>query len=363
VLLVEDLTKWFGHTLALDGVSLTIQEGELFTILGPSGCGKTTALRIVAGLERPDRGEVAYKQQTLVSASQGVFVPPERRGLGMVFQSAALWPHMTVFENVAYPLKLRRLPADLVRQKVAAVLRLAGLEGLERRPAPLLSGGQQQRVALARALVYEPGILLLDEPFSNLDAKLRKQMGAELKALQAALGVTTIYVTHDQAEALTLSDRIAVMNHGRVEQVAGPQAIYRHPATPFVRDFVGRTVVLEGHVNHLGDGRARIALTRVGRAFTLDVVPGARLSLRPGERVRLAVRPEDIDVVDGAVADPNDVLRGTVDTLAFGGDRVECGVRVGEERFLLFVPRTRRLEPGADIALRIDPETVTVWRE
>src|SRR6266508_5943062 len=208
---VQGLVKRFGSVVAVNRLNLEIERGEFFTLLGPSGCGKTTTLRLIVGLEKPDDGEVYLAERCLVSVSQRTFVQPEKRNMGMVFQSYALWPHMTVFENVAYPLKLRGTNRSDIRTKVADVLGLVGLAGLEDRPAPALSGGQQQRVALARALVFSPKGLLLDEPLSNLDAQLREEMRRELKSLQRRVNVTVIFVTHDQIEALSLSDRIAIM--------------------------------------------------------------------------------------------------------------------------------------------------------
>ena len=216
VLRLDGVSKLFGSILAVDGVSLEIERGEIFTLLGPSGCGKTTTLRLVAGLEQPDGGEITLRDRVVASVPRRTFVAPHRRNLGMVFQSYAIWPHMTVFENVAYPLELRGVRRALVRERVAAVLELVGLAGLETRAATLLSGGQMQRLALCRALVYEPDLLLLDEPFSNLDAKLREQMRVELKLLQQKIGITVVYVTHDQLEALSLSDQVVVLNQGKI---------------------------------------------------------------------------------------------------------------------------------------------------
>ncbi len=237
-------------------MSLSIRRGEVFTLLGPSGCGKTTTLRLVAGLEHPDAGEITLRDRVVASAARRHFVAPNQRNLGMVFQSYAVWPHMTVFENVAYPLQLRGLSKAAVREKVTRVLDLVGLGGMDARPGTLLSGGQMQRLALCRALVYEPDLLLLDEPFSNLDAKLREQMRVEVKLLQRRLGITVLFVTHDQVEALSLSDRIAVMHRGRVEQVGSPRALYERPASAFVRDFLGQTVVLTGRVAAPASGHA-----------------------------------------------------------------------------------------------------------
>src|SRR5262245_58127938 len=234
------LVKAFGPLIAVNTLSLEAKAGEFLTLLGPSGCGKTTTLRLIAGLERPDRGEIHLGDRLLSSATTGLFVPPERRGMGMVFQSYAIWPHMTVFENVAFPLRELRRPRTEIRERVMAILNTVGLGALADRPAPMLSGGQQQRVALARALVSNPQVLLLDEPLSNLDARLREEMRFELRDMQARLGITSIFVTHDQAEAMTLSDRIIVMHAGRVEQGGRPEDVHQRPRTRFVMDFLGR---------------------------------------------------------------------------------------------------------------------------
>lgn len=237
---LEGLTKRFGKVVAVDGVTLGIQEGEFFSLLGPSGCGKTTVLRMVAGFERPDKGGVFLKGERVTH------LPPERRPIGMVFQNYALFPNMTVFENVAFPKRLRKMPEDIIRKQVGELLDLVHLSGLERRYPKELSGGQQQRVALARALAREPRILLLDEPLSALDAKIREELRGELKRLQRETGLTTLYVTHDQEEALAMSDRIAVMRGGRLEQVGTPREIYLSPKTAFVARFVGEGVLIPG---------------------------------------------------------------------------------------------------------------------
>jgi len=248
---VAGLRKTFGKVRAVHDVSFEVPAGSLITLLGPSGCGKTTTLRLIAGLERPDAGEVHVGGRLLTSAAQGVFLAPDKRQMGMVFQTYAIWPHMTVFENVAFPLRARRVPARDIRERVMAMLQSLGLDGFEDRPAPLLSGGQQQRVALGRALVANPDVLLLDEPFSNLDARLREEMRFELKELQTRVGVTTLFVTHDQTEALILSDRVLVMNAGRIAQEGAPRQVYEHPRTPFIMDVLGQ-------VNHVS---ARVART------------------------------------------------------------------------------------------------------
>src|SRR5688572_4752634 len=235
---------------AAEDVTFTVPEGRLFTLLGPSGCGKTTTLRSIAGLERPRTGEISVAGKVVYSSSKRVFVAPNRRGFGMVFQSYAIWPHMNVFQNVAFPLEVgdRRYSRGQVRESVMRVLSAVQLDHLADREATKLSGGQQQRLALARALVMEPALLLLDEPLSNLDAKLREKMRFELKRLQRELRITTVYVTHDQSEALALSHQIAVMHEGRIQQIGTPREVYESPANPFVADFVGNSNFIEGYV-------------------------------------------------------------------------------------------------------------------
>ncbi len=265
---IENLRKSFvapGNTVvnAVDGISLGVETGKLLTLLGPSGCGKTTTLRCLAGLERPQSGKIVIANKTMFDSERGIFVSPSDRGIGMVFQSYAIWPHMTVFENVAFPLRVardRRYSAAEIRDKVRRALDMVRMSGFETRPATQLSGGQQQRLAFARGLVREPQILLLDEPLSNLDAKLREQMRVELKRLQKRLGITTVYVTHDQSEALALSDEIAVFSAGRIIQRGTPQEIYRHPKSQFVADFIGSANFLAGTVKEAtaADGTALV---------------------------------------------------------------------------------------------------------
>jgi ABC-type Fe3+/spermidine/putrescine transport system ATPase subunit len=349
----------------VDRASLEVRRGEVFTLLGPSGCGKTTTLRLVAGLERPDAGEITLRGRVVASVPRRVFLAPNRRNLGMVFQSYAIWPHMTVFENIAYPLRIRGVRRGVIRDKVERVLGLVGLEGLEARAATLLSGGQMQRLALCRALVYEPDLLLLDEPFSNLDAKLREQMRVELKLLQRRLGITVLFVTHDQIEALSLSDRIAVMQRGRVEQVGPPRSLYEQPASAFVRDFLGQTVILPARVAKLmpGDDPPSVTVeldgalagcTLAGRA-----APGAALT--PGAGAHLAIRPEDIAVMDHPCPDGH-TLTGVIEALLFVGDRYEARVSLGgEHSILLLLSRAREWREGQRLHLAFPPETVSVW--
>ena len=254
VIEVIDVHKSFGRTIALRGVSLRVEHGELFAILGPSGCGKTTLLRVIAGFEAPDRGRVLFDGIDVTSRR------PDERGAVMVFQNWALWPHMTVFENVAYGLRVRKLPRDEIRRRVKQVLELVGLQGLENRYPHQLSGGQQQRVALARALVVEPRVLLLDEPLTNLDARLRIRLRGEIKKIQRELGITTIYVTHDQEEALALADRIAVMFGGKIVEVGRPEEIYHNPRNVFTAIFIGKTSKIEGTVEDVDGGYAYVRI-------------------------------------------------------------------------------------------------------
>jgi ABC-type Fe3+/spermidine/putrescine transport system ATPase subunit len=356
----------------VDRASLEVQRGEVFTLLGPSGCGKTTTLRLVAGLERPDGGEITLRGRVVASVPRRVFLAPNRRNLGMVFQSYAIWPHMTVFDNIAYPLELRGTKRAVIRDKVERVLGLVGLEGLETRAATLLSGGQMQRLALCRALVYEPDLLLLDEPFSNLDAKLREQMRVELKLLQRRLGVTVLFVTHDQIEALSLSDRIAVMQRGRVEQVGPPRSLYEHPASAFVRDFLGQTVILPGRVapscvakvepgEHSATVTVELNGALAGSTLRGRAAPGQLLTAGAGAHV--AIRPEDIEVVhDDAPWPSGRALAGVIEALLFVGDRYEARVSLGAKHsILLNLPRAREWREGQRLQLAFPPEAVSVW--
>ncbi len=293
---IRGLRKWFdsrrGRVEALRGIDLEIAEKEFCVLLGPSGCGKTTTLRSVAGLERPDAGELEIDGILVNSPTKGVYVPTEKRDIGMVFQSYAIWPHMNVFNNVAFPLikGRRKVAKDQIVPKVSAALKLVQLDGLEERPATDLSGGQQQRVAMARAMVTEPKILLMDEPLSNLDARLREQMRVELRKITKAVGVTTLYVTHDQAEALSLGDRVCVMNEGEIIQIAQPQDIYARPASLFVAQFVGEMNFVKGEVK--GKDRVDCPLG----AMAVAVPDG----LAAGTGVTLAIRPEHVKVSPAA---------------------------------------------------------------
>jgi ABC-type Fe3+/spermidine/putrescine transport system ATPase subunit len=355
ILEFRGVSKRFGSLTAVDRVGLTVTPGEIFTLLGPSGCGKTTTLRLVAGLDEPDDGEILLNGDVVAAPCRGIFVAPDKRQLGMVFQSYAIWPHLSVFENVAFPLKVRREHTAVIRKRVLEALETVGLVGFETRGVTELSGGQQQRVALARALVYTPALLLLDEPLSNLDAKLREQMRVELRALQRRLKLTVLYVTHDQTEAMSLSDRIAVVHRGRFEQVGTPEQVYENPATPFVGEFLGRTVTLEGKV--IGDGCERWIELPDGERF--DVRSSLSASLVEGACVQILTRPEDIEIVPRANCGRNQ-LDGFIEQADYLGDRFEYHVRAAGSSFVLGASKKERYATGARIRLHLHPEHLNI---
>jgi iron(III) transport system ATP-binding protein len=344
---LDDVSKDFGAGRAVDGVSLAVTDGRLITLLGPSGCGKTTTLRMIAGLEANDTGRIAIGDRVVSDASAGVFVAPERRDIGMVFQSYAIWPHMTVAANVAYPLEVRRRPSSEVRERVRAALRLMQMEHLAERAATRLSGGQQQRVAIARALVFQPRVLLMDEPLSNLDAQLRLEMRLELRALQQRLGITTVYVTHDQEEAMVLSDEIAVIHAGRVLQVAAPEAIYTRPANRTVAAFFGAPNLLPARVAAVQGETAR--LDGDGWGGWCRVPPATRV----GDALTVVVRPEVIRF-DGAAGSDGIAWRGVVRQRVFHGARSVYTVESGSLHLTVDAPPDRVLATGREVALAVD---------
>jgi ABC-type Fe3+/spermidine/putrescine transport system ATPase subunit len=324
---LRNLTKRFGTATAVDGLSLQIGQGELVSLVGGSGCGKTTTLRMIAGFERPDAGEVVFDGRVVNEVS------PRERGVGIVFQSYALFPTMTIYENIAFGLRVARWPEAKIRERVAEMVELTRLGGLERRYANQLSGGQQQRVALARALARRPGILLLDEPLSALDAKIRLRLRGELRRIQQDLGITTVYVTHDQEEALSIADRIAVMADGRVEQVGRPEEIYGAPRTEFVADFIGIANLLTCRVVSASQGLVDWS------GVTLRVPPAG---LRDGASVMVSVRPEKLTVADGAPVGADDNrLEGVVEVTTFLGALVRAEVLVEGRTFFVDVPHAR----------------------
>ncbi|HTK12262.1 MAG TPA: ABC transporter ATP-binding protein [Xanthobacteraceae bacterium] len=325
MLTIDNLRKTFqaagGAVHAVDDVSLSVNKGQLLTLLGPSGCGKTTTLRCIAGLERPDSGRITIAGKVVCDTARGLFVPANERDIGMVFQSYAIWPHMDVFENVAFPLRVshEKFSAQQIKDKVHRTLEMVRLEGYASRSATQLSGGQQQRLALARGLVREPAILLLDEPLSNLDAKLREQMRFELKRLQATLDVTMVYVTHDQSEALALSDDVVLFNAGKIVQRGAPLDIYSHPGSQFVADFIGSANFLSGRVVGAPDQAGRLQVeTPQGRMFCAFAA-----AVQPGQSVLVTARPEDLGLRAGAPNGEANRLRGTIGNRTFLGEVVD----------------------------------------
>jgi len=337
---------------AAQDVSFEVPEGKLFTLLGPSGCGKTTTLRSIAGLEKPTSGEIEVGGRTVYSSSRGIFVAPNKRNFGMVFQSYAIWPHMNVFQNVAFPLEVRKLPRKEIRERVMRVLNAVQLDHLVDREATKLSGGQQQRLALARALVMEPQLLLLDEPLSNLDAKLRDRMRTELKRLQRDLNLTTVYVTHDQSEALALSHEIAVMNDGFVVQVGTPRQIYETPHNQFVADFVGTTNFIGGTVSAVDGGRCVVS-SALG-----DLKAQASEGVAKNASVIVSVRPEDVELSEQqpAAADGENVVRAIVHAKDFLGEYLDFHVKVGDVVLQARAHPSLRTPTGDPIYLRIKAE-------
>src|SRR5487761_777859 len=350
---VQGLSKAFGAARALHDVTFTVRDKEVLTLLGPSGCGKTTTLMAIAGFQRPDAGTITCADRTFFDSRGKVFLEAQDRNLGMVFQSYAVWPHLTVFGNVAFPLRIRRMKREALRRRVTETLELVEMAGYAGRYPHELSGGQQQRVALARALVYSPAVLLLDEPFSNLDAKLRERARAWLKRLQGELGLTTLFVTHDQDEALSLSDRIVVMNAGEILQVGAPEDIYHRPRTRFVAEFLGHGNVLSARViTATPAGRAGLALTGNGRPITV-----AGEDLAAGDRVHLAVRPETIELDAGDDAAGENTYPAEVRTVSFLGDHYLYELDAGG--LALTVTDTRAFT-GPAITARIPPSACRV---
>jgi iron(III) transport system ATP-binding protein len=316
---LKDIIKKFGSLVAVNRVSLSIRDGELFTLLGPSGCGKTTILRLIGGFHQPEQGDILFGGRSVTSK------PPYERNIGMVFQNYALWPHMTIRDNVAYGLKIKKLAGQQTPARVAKVLDMVNLKGLEERYPGQLSGGQQQRVALARALVLNPDVLLLDEPLSNLDAKIRVQVRAEIRKLQKELAITTIYVTHDQEEALTLSDRIAVVDHGKLQQIGTPRELYEKPENPFVADFIGTNNLIPGRVEGAADGQNRLEVrTEVGPLTCLN-----QGRLNPGDSCIICVRPETASIDRSEKSEPGfNSIRGQVSFASYIGNAVRYDVEI-----------------------------------
>jgi len=349
-----DLEKRFREVLAVDRINLRIETGEFFSLLGPSGCGKTTTLRMIGGFEAPTGGSIELRGRDVTND------PPDRRPVNMVFQNYALFPHLNVGDNIAFGLRRKNIDKAQIRQRVHEALELVHLTGYEKRRPNQLSGGQQQRVALARALVNRPNVLLLDEPLGALDLKLRKALQIELKRVQAEVGITFVYVTHDQEEALTMSDRIAVMSHGQVEQLGTPEELYERPRTRFVADFIGTTNLLTGAVE-AADATAGTALVRLTGGDTC-VVAGMDMAI--GRTVELSVRPESILIKasNGAAPAGPDPIRGSVEQVAYLGGNVQYQVRTnGGLAITALAPKTvQRLPVGSDVDLVWPPTEALV---
>jgi iron(III) transport system ATP-binding protein len=334
-----------GEVQAVRGIDIEIAAGQFYTLLGPSGCGKTTTLRCLAGLEQPTHGTITIDGQVVFSAQQHLMVPPHKRDIGMVFQSYAIWPHMNVFENVAFPLREMRgrFSRTEIREKVHTALALVQLDGYADRPAPFLSGGQQQRLALARAIVREPKVLLLDEPLSNLDAKLREETRAEIRDLVKRLSITTVYVTHDQLEALTMSDVVAVMQQGKIVQEGPPTEIYGQPNERFVAGFIGLSNFVEGRVTALPKNGSKIGAVETASGALRCLLPEGAAA---GARVVLVIRPEDMKITAPGQDAEENVVKGLVVSTMFMGDATECQVALKDTVLRLRLHPTTKVARG-----------------
>ncbi|MGG6360255.1 ABC transporter ATP-binding protein [Peribacillus frigoritolerans] len=319
---IKGAFKQFGANVVLNGIDLEVKQGELLTLLGPSGCGKSTTLNLIAGFLDPDRGEVHIKGNNVTK------VPPYKRDLGMVFQTYSLFPHMTVYENLSFGLKLRKVGKAEQKKKISKALELVKMSGLENRYPRELSGGQRQRVAISRALVVEPELLLLDEPLSNLDAKLRHELRAEIKRLQKEIGVTTIFVTHDQEEALSMSDRVVVMNAGKIEQISTPTEIYNHPKTEFVFQFIGKSNCFEGNVSAIDKRKVAVKIGSDITHVDTNNIMGNASDLKTGDEVKLYIRPEKLQIVslDEKSSSPLDFHRAKISQMNYLGTSWEINV-------------------------------------
>lgn len=358
-LTIEGLFKDFGAAPVVADLNLQVAEGEMLVLVGPSGCGKTTTLRCIAGLESPSAGRITIGSRVVTVAGEGVNIPPERREIGMVFQSYAVWPHMTVFNNVAYPLRAIGVPRKEIPDRVMRALELVQLDHLSERYSSQISGGQQQRVALARSLVGEPKLLLFDEPLSNLDASLRVQMRVEIKELQNRLGFTAVYVTHDQTEAMAIADRIAVMDRGVIRQLGSPREIYDRPANVFVAGFMGTTNLLEGTVAATTGGEALVRTVN-----GIDVRVARADGAAAGQAVHVSVRPEAAAVTTRAPdASPENVWPAKVTLSTFLGDAIVYRLDVKGQRFEVHAPTTDVLDAGAEVFVTVHPSRCVLLRE
>ena len=349
---IKNLFKRFKNVVAINRIQLEVQKGEMLTLLGPSGCGKTTTLRCIAGLEKPEEGEIVIDGKAMLS--QG-FVPPSKRGIGMVFQNYAVWPHMKVFNNIVYGLKIERISRQKIKERAQQVVSLVGLKGLEDRYPAQLSGGQQQRVALARALVSNPKVLLLDEPLSNLDAKLREELRFEIKSLVRRMGITAVYVTHDQAEAMVISDRIAVMNSGNIVQIGTPQEIYKNPVNKFVADFIGTMNFISGKVVEVLPDTQTVYVSTGFSDRMVCMTPDSTV-VSPGAQVYASIRPEDVQVFTEPLQDRDNVFKGTIAHKAYLGNFLFFFVKVNETMIRVQVAHHLPQEEGQELYIFLDPQ-------
>jgi len=353
---IQNLFKRFKKVVAVNHIHLEVNQGEMLTLLGPSGCGKTTTLRCIAGLEKPEEGDIVIDGDPMLSKG---FVHPSKRGIGMVFQNYAVWPHMKVYKNIVYGLKIQKIPKRKIQERAQQVLELVGLTGLEDRYPGQLSGGQQQRVALARALVGNPKVLLLDEPLSNLDAKLREKMRFEIKSLVRRMGITSVYVTHDQAEAMVISDRIAVMDSGNVVQIGTPHEIYEKPANRFVADFIGTMNFIPGEISEvLKDKDLAYVLTEFGQKMLCRVLDFAEAA--PNKKVHASIRPEDIEVFPEPPRDRENLFKGTIMHRAYLGNFLYFFINIDSTMIRVQAPYNMMQKEGEELFLLLNPEKCIV---
>ncbi|MGD9305955.1 MAG: ABC transporter ATP-binding protein [Desulfobacterales bacterium] len=349
---IQNLFKRFKDVVAVNRIQLEVNQGEMLTLLGPSGCGKTTTLRCIAGLEKPEEGDIVIDGKPMLS--QG-FVQPSKRGIGMVFQNYAVWPHMKVFSNIVYGLKIQKMSRQKINEKAQKVLELVGLSGLEDRYPSQLSGGQQQRVALARALVGNPKVLLLDEPLSNLDAKLREELRFEIKSLVRRMGITSVYVTHDQAEAMVISDRIAVMDSGNVVQIGTAQEIYKQPANRFVADFIGTMNFLPGEIVQVFQDTDQAYVHTEFSDKMVCKLPG-NAATTPGSKVYASIRPEDVEVFSEPPQATENVFKGTIAHKAYLGNFLFFFISVNDTMIRAQASHHLPQEEGQELYLHLDPQ-------
>ncbi|MBU2621253.1 MAG: ABC transporter ATP-binding protein [Proteobacteria bacterium] len=356
---IRNLFKRYKKVTAVNRIQLEVNEGELLTLLGPSGCGKTTTLRCIAGLEKPEEGDIIIDGKPMFSEG---FVQPAKRGIGMMFQNYAVWPHMKVYNNIVYGLRLQKISRQSIKEKAKDVVELVGLQGLEDRYPGQLSGGQQQRVALARALIRNPKVLLLDEPLSNLDAKLREKMRFEIKSLVKRMGITSVYVTHDQAEAMVISDRIVVMEKGNIVQIGPPHEIYEKPANRFVADFIGAMNFIPGDVVRVLPGANEVYVrTEFSEKILCRSTRGEEMT--PGQKVYASIRPEDVEVFTEPPQAVENLFRGTIAHKAYLGNFLFLFVKINGTMIRVQAPHQLPQEEGHELYLSLNPQKCLVLPE